>query len=167
MKLSRNAWHYKLWAKYKRPASYIDEDGTSFKERNLSLCSYFWTVVLCILNLIIFKPLLWCFGCVEYSKHSMDYTGEEPPIVFLKLAIWLNIWLWWSKLGGFEEMMLAGTILAIFYIIILVIVAALVYIKIPSLSEKSKDTIENTLDLIGAFASAKKNKVCPKLEVVD
>ncbi|MCK5016885.1 MAG: hypothetical protein KAS32_07415 [Candidatus Peribacteraceae bacterium] len=163
MKLSRKAWHYKLWKSY-IITNYRNLEST---EKKLTLCKYFWTIALLVSNVVIFKPWFWCFGVRENRKHSMSYNVENLPMILLKFGILINIWMWASVINVSSGWYVFGIMLSAVYCFITGIIAAITYIKLPSMKEKTIDKIGNGLDLIFAFASAKKNKVCPKLEVVD
>lgn len=141
MKVSRNSWHYRILM-----------DEWQMKARNgASLCSYFWMVV--------FSIFAWCM---------IGVLGTAVFCVFL-LVSYLTGYVWYFMIAGWfgVENFHVDAIEMSFIVNAFVVLAWIYSMSVRFNNKKGNSKVKQIFydNLFAEYIKAKKQKVCPLIEV--
>ncbi|MCK5016888.1 MAG: hypothetical protein KAS32_07430 [Candidatus Peribacteraceae bacterium] len=185
IKIDKNSWHFKMWMWSKR--KYNSRYKNELLDK-LSLCTYFWTIILH--TFIVFPVssiwntmmITWFYGWGYSRDKTVHYklkfvlTREYQLFIQLGIVYLFTLWGWALPWWGEAATDFWAIPTGIACIITALFVFACIYVILEELKERIQDVIQkcnlspkpDTLsfgDVVIGFVKAKKNKVCPKLEV--
>lgn len=159
LKLSKGSWHYKMLLILKGGYYFYHYDK---KQKRLSLCKYFWTVVIGIFQ----YPFTVMWRSLPLSIQDHDEAGKAIG-VWLAICIVIEIvsriidpsWWWVGFTVFFIGLAFVGVIVGA--------ISLFEFLEDKNYERQMKRRIERKPSLFKEFIKAKKNKVCPCIEFVD
>jgi len=164
MKISSSSWHFRLWAYRQKFFSGDSDDRIRHHSLQLTLCSYFWSVIWTIWVFFFFYairvPLGYIFG-LRWVKGEHEFILKNK-IHAICVVVFLLLMPTFIAILNPKVTPVALTTLFIYFII--GVIVALEKLKMYlNLYPRKEDSFYNVTK---EFIKAKKAKVCPNIEVI-
>jgi fatty acid desaturase len=154
MKIRKDSWHWKVFLNWERRKKRADYYSRYRRPTNLTLCKYFWTVM-------FFAPMRWFYQREGKVKPWAVFiaTVGVTGWAFMCYDAFLDAW-YWTFVPALMPFLFLGAVVGA-----VLLLQWLVDRRDTDILSHGSEPKEP--GLVGSYIKAKKNKVCPILEVVD